>query len=88
MKHTKESLEITERILLETEQKEIRVPHIISRAHLLRAVSFKSKEKYKEAYKEVSTALTFTPDNQTARKMRRELRRTLKTKEEDKKLKK
>ncbi|MHA2308410.1 MAG: tetratricopeptide repeat protein [Candidatus Heimdallarchaeaceae archaeon] len=83
-KHDK-VLEYTKRILAETEEKSISVPHLISKAHLLRAISLKAKEDYQEAYKEVAASLRYTPESAAARKLRRDLRKILKIKQQEKK---
>ncbi|MHA1685029.1 MAG: hypothetical protein ACTSYD_01345 [Candidatus Heimdallarchaeaceae archaeon] len=70
---------ITTKILEETEQKGIRVPHLIAKAHLLCAISLAKMEKYQEAYQEVTASLKYIPENNVARKLRRELRKRLKT---------
>jgi tetratricopeptide (TPR) repeat protein len=80
----KKVLNITKRILEETEEKSIDVPLMISKAYLLRAISLKNLEKYKEAYQDVTSSLKYTPNNQAARKLRRDLRRVLKLKEQEK----
>lgn len=87
--HTKQGnydrvLKYTGKVLAEIEEKQLHVPHMTSRAHLLRAISLKTKEKYKEAYTEVNQSLTYTPENNAARKLRRDLRRILKAKKSEK----
>ncbi len=77
-------LKYTGQVLAETEEKQMNVPHMISRAHLLRAFSLKAKEKYKEAYTEVNQSLKYTPENNAARKLRRDLRRLLKSNDSEK----
>ncbi len=76
-------LECTGKVLAETEERQMKAPHMIAKAHLLRAISLKAKEKYKEAYTEVNQSLKYIPENNTARKLRRDLRRTLKAKESE-----
>ncbi|NPD88655.1 MAG: hypothetical protein HGN29_08015 [Asgard group archaeon] len=83
-KHDK-VLEYTKRILAETEEKSVSVPHLISKAHLLRAISLKAKEDYQEAYKEVAASLRYTPESAAARKLRRDLRKILKIRQQEKK---
>jgi hypothetical protein len=83
-KHDK-VLDYTKRILAETEEKSVSVPHLISKAHLLRAISLKAKEDYQEAYKEVSASLRYTPESAAARKLRRDLRKVLKIRQQEKK---
>ncbi len=78
-------LEYTKRILAETEEKSVSVPHLISKAHLLRAISLKAKEDYQEAYKEIAASLRYTPESAAARKLRRDLRKILKIKQQEKK---
>ena len=78
-------LDLTRRILDETEEKEINVPHMIARAHLLQAISLKDLENYKLAYEEVTKSLHYIPENNVARKLRRDLRRILKVKDQEKK---
>ncbi|MCG3220602.1 MAG: hypothetical protein H7641_04405 [Candidatus Heimdallarchaeota archaeon] len=78
-------LEYTERILAETEEKSISVPHLISKSHLLRAISLKAKEDYQEAYKEIAASLRYAPESAAARKLRRDLRKILKIKQQEKK---
>ena len=87
--HTKQGnhdkvLKYTGQVLAETEEKKLNAPHMISRAHLLRAISLKAKEKYKEAYTEVTQSLKYTPENNVARKLRRDLRRILKINQAEK----
>jgi len=77
-------LDLTRRILDETEEKEINVPHMIARAHLLRAISLKALENFKLAYEEVTKSLHYIPENNVARKLRRDLRRILKVKNQEK----
>ncbi|MHA1197924.1 MAG: hypothetical protein ACTSQF_01010 [Candidatus Heimdallarchaeaceae archaeon] len=77
-------LKYTGKVLAQIEEKQLNVPHMSSRAHLLRAISLKTKEKYKEAYTEVTQSLTITPENNAARKLRRDLRRILKSKKSEK----
>ncbi len=77
-------LDITRKILDETEEKEVNVPHMIARAHLLRAISLKAIENYKLAYDEVTKSLHYASDNFVARKLRRDLRRILKVKVQEK----
>ena len=75
-------MELTSKVLEETEGKGINTPHMISRAHLLRSISLKAKEEYEEAYDEVSQSLKYTPDNHAARKLRRDLRKIIKLKKQ------
>jgi hypothetical protein len=77
-------LDLTRRILNETEEKEINVPHMIARAHLLQAISLKAIENFKLAYEEVTKSLHYIPENDVARKLRRDLRRILKVKNQEK----
>ncbi|MBY9001013.1 MAG: hypothetical protein KGD64_08875 [Candidatus Heimdallarchaeota archaeon] len=77
-------LELTRKILNETEEKSLSVPHMIARAHLLQAISHKALDNYKLAYEEVTKSLHFIPENNVARKLRRDLRRILKVKEQEK----
>ena len=77
-------LDLTRRILDETEEKEINVPHMIARAHLLQAISLKALENFKLAYEEVTKSLHYASDNNVARKLRRDLRRSLKVKNQEK----
>ncbi len=77
-------LDLTRRILDETEEKEINVPHMVARAHLLQAISLKALENFKLAYEEVTKSLHYIPENNVARKLRRELRRILKVKNQEK----
>jgi hypothetical protein len=77
-------LKHTGQVLAEIEEKQMITPHMSSRAHLLRAFALKSKEKYKEAFNEVTQSLKFTPENNAARKLRRDLRRILKSKSSEK----
>ncbi len=77
-------LDLTRRILDETEEKEINVPHMIARAHLLQAISLKALENFKLAYEEVTKSLHYIPENDVARKLRRDLRRILKVKVQEK----
>ncbi len=78
-------LDLTRKILDETEEKEINVPHMIARAHLLQAISFKALENFKMAFEEVTKSLHYVPENDVARKLRRDLRRILKVKDQEKK---
>ncbi len=78
-------LELTEKVLAETEGKEVNIPHMIARAHLLRSISLKAKEQYEDAYKEVTQTLKYTPENNAARKLRRDLRKILKIQKQEKK---
>ena len=78
-------LETAQKILAETEEKSINVPHMISKAHLLKAISLKAMEEYQEAYKEVSASLRYIPENAAARKLRRDLRKVLKMQQTEKK---
>lgn len=77
-------LDLTRKILDETEEKEINVPHMVARAHLLRAISLKALENFKIAYEEVTKSLHYVSENNTARKLRRDLRRILKVKDQEK----
>ncbi len=77
-------LDLTRKILDETEEKEVNVPHMIARAHLLQAISLKAIENYKLAYDEVTKSLHYASDNNVARKLRRDLRRILKVKNQEK----
>lgn len=76
-------LKYTGQVLAETEDKQMNVPHMISRAHLLRAYALKSKDRNKEAYSEVTKSLKYTPENNAARKLRRDLRRIIKSEESE-----
>ena len=78
-------LELTRKILAETEEKSISVPHMISKTYLLRAISLKAKEEYQEAYKAVAATLRYTPESAAARKLRRDLRKILKVEQQEKK---
>ncbi|MHA1828465.1 MAG: hypothetical protein ACTSX6_07445 [Candidatus Heimdallarchaeaceae archaeon] len=73
------ALSFSDKILKETEEKNLNVPHIISKAYLVRALGFKGKEKYEEAYKAVTRSLKFVPENKVARKLRRDLRNIIKS---------
>lgn len=75
---------ITKLILEETEQKGIKVPHIIAKAYLLYAISLSKMEKYSEAYNAVTRSLQYVPENNVARKLRRELRNKLKMNKDEK----
>ena len=84
--HTKEgnydkTLEYTGKVLAEIGENYHDRPHMTSRAHLLRAISLNAKERYQEAYDEVIQTLKITPENNSARKLRRDLRRKLKSME-------
>jgi len=79
-----EVLQYTGQVLEEIEKRNLNTPHMSSRAHLLRAFALKSKERYKEAYKEVTHSLKFTPENNAARKLRRDLRRIIKAENKEK----
>ena len=90
MMHTQDgnhnrALELTEKVLAETEEKGVNTPHMISRAHLLRSICLKAKEQYEEAYEEVTQSLKYTPENNAARKLRRDLRKILKIQKQEKK---
>lgn len=76
-------LQYTGRILAIVEEEKLDVPHTAAKAHLLRAVSLKAKEEWKEAYEEVTMSLRFTPESNAARKLRRDLRKIIKTKKQD-----
>ena len=78
-------LELTEKVLAETEGKGVNTPHMISRAHLLRSISLKAKEQYEEAYEEVTQSLKYTPENNAARKLRRDLRKIVKIQKQENK---
>ena len=77
-------LKLTGQVLAEIEEKQLIAPHMTSRAHLLRAFALKSKEEFKEAFDEVTQSLKYTPENNAARKLRRDLRRILKSKAKEK----
>ena len=79
------TLATTAKIIEYTTEHQTKTPHLNSRAHLLRAICFKAKENYEEAYKEVSKSLVHHPENTAARKLRRTLRRSLKATEQIKK---
>ena len=79
-----EVLKYSGQVLAEIEEKQLITPHMSSRAHLLRAFALKSKKKYQEAFNEVTQSLKFTPENNAARKLRRDLRRILKSKSSEK----
>ncbi len=70
-------LNLTKVILEETEQKELKVPHLIAKAYFLRALSYKAQENYKKAYEQATRSLKYNPDNQLARKARRDIRKYL-----------
>lgn len=70
-------LNLTKVILEETEQKEIKVPHLIANAYLLRALSYKAQENYQKAYEQATRSLKYNPDNQLTRKARRDIRKYL-----------
>lgn len=76
-------LQYTGRILAIVEEEKLDVPHTSAKAHLLRAVSLKVKEEFQKAYEEVTTSLRFTPESNAARKLRRDLRKIIKTKKQD-----
>ena len=71
-------LEYSEKVLAEVEEKQLTVPHMTARAHLLKSISLNAKEQYQEAYDEVLKSLKIIPENNAARKLRRDLRRKLK----------
>jgi len=79
------ALELTGKVLAETEGKDVNTPYMISRAHLLRSICLKAKEQYEEAYEEVTQSLKYTPENNAARKLRRDLRKILKIQKQEKK---
>ena len=86
--HTKkgnydETLKYAGKVLAEIEEKNFDAPHMSARAHMLRAVCLNAKEKYEDAYKEVTQSLKYTPENNVARKLRRDLRKRLKQKDND-----
>ncbi|MHA1303165.1 MAG: hypothetical protein ACTSPI_05635, partial [Candidatus Heimdallarchaeaceae archaeon] len=83
-----EVLKITGRIIANVEDQELEVPHIMARAYLLRSLSFKNKEEYEKAFKAISSSLTYDPNNQLARRIRRELRTKLKAQKNEEKPKK
>jgi tetratricopeptide (TPR) repeat protein len=84
--HTKkgnydETLKYATKVLDEIDEKNYDVPHMTARAHMLRAVCLNAKEDYEEAYKEVTKTLKISPENNAARKLRRDLRRKIKQKD-------
>ncbi|MCK4844346.1 MAG: hypothetical protein KAS95_01600 [Candidatus Heimdallarchaeota archaeon] len=81
------TLATTAKIIKYTTEHQTSTPHLNSRAHLLRAICFKAKEDYEEAYKEVTQSLVHHPENTAARKLRRTLRKGLKATEQIKKSK-
>jgi len=73
------ALSFSDKILKETEEKNLNAPHIISKAYLVKALGLKGREKYEEAYKAVTRSLKFVPENKVARKLRRDLRNIIKS---------
>ena len=76
-------LQYTGRVLAIVEEEKLNVPHTTAKAHLLRAVSLKAKKEFQEAYEEVTISLRFAPESNAARKLRRDLRKIIKTKKQD-----